>query len=84
MALVVLVTVVAGAAGVAAERRRGAAARALSRRLLDVMLYGLLPFASFFLIADLDFTAGVRAGIAVAYAELAIVGVAAYVIASRV
>jgi len=82
--LVVLVTVVAVAAGVAAERRRGAAARALSRRLLDVMLYGLLPFASFFLIADLDFTAGVRAGIAVAYAELAIVGVAAYVIASRV
>jgi len=82
--LVVVVTVVAVAAGVAAERRSGAAARRLSRRLLNVMLYALLPFAAFFLIADLELTAGVRAGIAVAYAELAIVGLAAYAISSRV
>ena len=84
MLLVVLVTVVAVAAGVGAEHRSGAAAQRLSRRLLDVMLYALLPFAAFFLIADLEFTAGARAGIAVAYAELAVVGLTAYLIATEV
>ena len=84
MLLVVLVTVAAVAAGVGAERRSGEAAQRLSRRLLDLMLYALLPFAAFFLIADLELTAGVRAGIGVAYAELAVVGLAAYAIAGRV
>lgn len=83
MLLVVVVTVVAVAAGVGAERRSGAGAERLARRLLDAMLYVLLPFAAFFLIADLELTAGVRAGIVVAYVELAIVGAAAYALATR-
>lgn len=84
MLLVVLVTVTAVAAGVGAERRSGAGARRLSARLLDVMLYALLPFSAFFLIADLEFTTGVRAGIGVAYAELAVVGAVAYLLAMHV
>ena len=71
MLLVALVIVVATAAGVAAEHRHGAQAQALSRRILDVMLYGLLPFATFFVIANLKITTGVGAGIGIAYAELA-------------
>src|SRR3954470_11395846 len=48
------------------------------------MLYGLLPFATFFVIANLHITAGVGAGIAIAYAELAIVGLLAWLVGSRV
>jgi predicted permease len=82
--LVLAVTVAAVAAGVLAERRTGEGAQRMARRLLDAMLYALLPFAAFFLIADLELTAGVRAGIGVAYAELTIVGLAAYAVATRV
>ncbi len=84
MLLVLVVTVAAVAAGVLAERRTGEGAQRMARRLLDAMLYALLPFAAFFLIADLELTAGVRAGIGVAYAELTIVGVVAYAVATRV
>ena len=83
MLVVALVIVLATAAGAGAEHRHGARAQALSRRILDVMLYGLLPFATFFVIADLEITTGVGAGIAIAYAELAVVGVLAWLAATR-
>jgi malate permease and related proteins len=84
VALVVAAIVLATAAGALAEHRYGERAQALSRRILDVMLYGLLPFATFFVIANLHLTAGVGAGIGIAYAELAIVGVLAWLVGSRV
>lgn len=83
MLAVVLAIVAAVAAGAAAERRFGDGARALARRVLDAMLYVFLPFVTFFVIAGLDFTTGVGVGIGVAYAELAIVGVLAWLIAAR-
>lgn len=72
------------AAGVGAERRWGSAAQAATRRLLDALLYGLLPFIVFFLIARLEITPGVGAGLLLAYAELAVVGLLAWLAGARV
>lgn len=72
------------AVGAGAERRFGAGAEALTRRLLDAILYVALPFIAFFVLADADFGAGAGAGLGLAYVVHAIVGLAAWVIAARV
>jgi predicted permease len=71
-------------AGVGAEWRWGERAHALTRRVLDVLLYLCLPFIAFFTIASLHVTTGLGVGLLVGYAELAIVTGLAYVIGSRV
>jgi len=81
---VVLAVVASVTAGVAAERRSSTAAQRLGRRTLDVMLYVLVPFVTFFNIAHLHITRGVGVGIGLGYAELAVVGVGAWVIGERV
>jgi malate permease and related proteins len=49
--------------GVEAERHGGERAAALARGVLKTMLYVLTPFAAFFNIAHLQFTADVRGGV---------------------
>jgi malate permease and related proteins len=71
-------------AGVWAERRHGEPARRASHGALDAIFYGLLPFVTFIALARLRITAGVGVGIALVYAELAIVSVLAWLLATRV
>jgi predicted permease len=82
--LVVLAIVASTAVGVAAERRYGLRALAFSRRLIDAMVWGLLPFITFFIVARLHLGGGVGIGLALAFVELAAVGGLAYVIGARV
>lgn len=84
MLLVALAIAVCTAAGVAADLRYGEGAQRLTRRLIDVMLWGLLPPIAFFVVARLELTSGVGIGLLLAYVELAVCGVAAWWIATRV
>ncbi len=83
MTLVTLAIVVSVAGGVLAERRWGERAQAWSRTSLTAVLWAVLPFVTFFTVARLEITAGVGAGLAFAYVELAVVGVAAWLVATR-
>ena len=71
------------AVGVWAQRRYGDGAVALTRRLLDAMLYVALPFITFFVVARADLTAGAGAGILLAYVALTATGVVAWLSATR-
>lgn len=83
MLLVLLGIVAFAAAGVAAEARWGERAVTATGRAFDVLLYGLLPFIVFFAVTRLELTAGLAAGLLLAYLELAIVGAVAYLAARR-
>jgi predicted permease len=80
---VTLAMIASVTAGVGAERRWGDGARAASGRLLDVMLFAALPFVAFFSMASLHLTAGVGLGLAVGYAELAVVTTLAWIAGTR-
>ena len=84
MIAVALAIAASVAAGGAAERRWGERAQAASRTTLSVMLWTALPFVTFFTLARLELTTGVGAGLGLAYVELAIVGTAAYLVATRI
>ena len=84
MILVTLAIAVSVAAGLLAERRWGERAQAASRTSLTVLLWTVLPFVTFFTLARLEITAGVGAGLALGYLELAIVGALAWVVSTRV
>jgi predicted permease len=75
---------VAAAVGIAAERRWGEGARRAARLVLGLMLYGLVPLIVFFNVARLDVDADVGGGILLAYAMLALTGLAAWALATRV
>jgi predicted permease len=81
---VTLAIIAATAAGVGAERRFGERAHAATGRLLDVLLYVVLPPMTFFIVARLELTAGVGAGLAFAYAAALGVGVLAWLAGERV
>jgi predicted permease len=66
------------AIGIAAERRYGPRARRTSRAMLSVIVFGLLPFVAFFNIARLHVSVDVGGGLALAYAALALAGLAAW------
>ncbi len=72
------------AVGAGAERRFGAGAEALTRRLLDLILYVALPFIAFFVLARADFSSAAGVGLVLAYAVHAIVGLSAWFVAARV
>ncbi|HWI09646.1 MAG TPA: AEC family transporter [Solirubrobacteraceae bacterium] len=72
------------AVGVWAQRRHDERALALTRRLLDAMLYAALPFIVFFVLARAELTAGAGIGLLLGYGSLAIVGIAAYALATKV
>ncbi|MFP5379413.1 MAG: AEC family transporter [Vicinamibacteria bacterium] len=84
MPLLALAIVASVAAGVWAERRYGAGALVLTRRILDAMLYAALPFIVFFVLARAELTAGAGIGLLLGYASLAVVGLAAYGLATRI
>lgn len=79
MAAVCLAILAATAAGVGAERRWGARAHAATGRLLDVLLYVVLPPMTFFIIARLQLTAGVGAGLVFGYVAALGAGTLAWV-----
>ena len=81
--LVVAVIAVSVAAGVAIERRSRIDARRVSRLIVRFVLWFAVPFASFFIVARLELTVGVGVGLGLAYVVQAAVGVAAYLIGSR-
>jgi predicted permease len=72
------------AAGVGAEPRLADHGRPLADVLSKVILWGFVPFISFFVIARLQLTAGVGVGALLAYVELAVVGTIAWFVATRV
>jgi predicted permease len=82
--LVALAILASTAVGVWAEQRWRAGAIAFSKRLIEVMVWGLLPFMTVFIVARLHLGGGVGIGLVLGYAELAIVGTLAYLIGARV
>jgi predicted permease len=84
VAYVALAIVAATGVGVGSERRWGDGALAVSRRLVDLIVWVLMPFVVFFVIARLEIGGGVGAGLAFGYAELTVVGLLAYAIGTRV
>jgi predicted permease len=68
---VALIIAASVAAGVEAERRRGARAGVLARRILRLLLFVFTPIVVFFNLATLEITADVGAGIACGWAALA-------------
>lgn len=84
MLLLALAIAASVAAGVWAQRHHGDGALALTRRLLDAILYAALPFIVFFVLARADLDAGAGIGLLLAYLALGIVGLVAYALATRV
>jgi malate permease and related proteins len=82
--LVVLAIIASTAVGVAAERRWAAGAVQFGRKLIDTMVWALLPFITFFIVARLHLGGGVGIGLALGFVELAAVGGLAYIIGARV
>jgi predicted permease len=82
--LVALAILASTLVGVGAERRFGAGAVAFARRLIGVMVWGLLPFMVFFIVVRLHLGGGVGVGLLLGYVELLAVGGLAYVIGTRV
>ena len=71
------------AAGVEAERRRGARAGVLARRILTFLLYVVMPVVAFFNIARLEVSADVGVGIVLGWLALALAALAGWLIARR-
>src|SRR3954453_20798390 len=84
MAVVALAIVASTAVGVGTERRLGRGSLALSRRLIDGMVWVLVPFITYSITAHLRLSGGVGIGLALAFVELAAVALLAYVIGPRV
>jgi predicted permease len=84
VAVVALAILASTAVGTLAEHRWRERAVAFSRRLIDAMVWGLLPFITFFVVARLHLGGGVGIGLALGFVELAGVGGLAYIIGARV
>jgi predicted permease len=78
------VIVAATAAGAIAHRRRPRLAEQAARRLMDAILWVLLPIVAFFNMAALELTVEIGAGIAFAYAGLVVTMALAWVVGARV
>jgi predicted permease len=81
--LVALAILASTAVGMAAEHRWRAGALAFSRRLIDAMVWVLLPFIVFFITARLHLGGGVGIGLGLAFCELGLIGAIAYLVAAR-
>lgn len=84
MIAIAAVIVAATAAGAATHRRLGERAQALSRRILALMLYALVPPVVFFNLADFELTADIGFGLVAAWTAVIAVGVLAHQVATRV
>jgi predicted permease len=77
--------IIAGTAvGVGAERRYPAAAVALARRFLRVLLYVFVPIIIFFNLAKAEVSFDNAVGLGLAWVTLALVGIVVWFLASRV
>jgi predicted permease len=83
MAAIVATIIGSTAVGAWAEHRYGARAEGAARRALLFVLYAILPPATFFNLARVDFDADVGVGIALAYVALALSALVAWLVASR-
>jgi len=81
---VVAVTVAALGAGIAAERRWPQGAFTLQGRLLELLVFILLPVVVFFTVIDLEVTANVGAGLAFGWIERIVLFLLAWLIGTRV
>jgi predicted permease len=84
VAVVALAILASTAVGMLAEHRWRARAVAFSRRLIDAMVWGLLPFIVYSITARLHLGGGVGIGLALGFCELGLVGMLAYILATRV
>jgi predicted permease len=84
MAAVLGAILAATAAGVGAERRWGDGALRATRRMMDGLLYGLMPFVTFFVVARLHLDAGVGVGLLYGYAATGLAGLTGWFVGSRV
>jgi hypothetical protein len=81
--LVSALIALATAAGIAAERRLPDGGQPVARQASRFLLWGLSPVIYFFVVARLQLDAGIGVGLLLAYVELAIVGLLAYLAATR-
>jgi len=71
------------AAGVEAERRKGARAGVLARRILTFLLYVVMPVVAFFNMARLEVSADVGVGLVLGWIALALAALCGWLIARR-
>jgi malate permease and related proteins len=83
MAVVLAAIIAATAAGVGAERRWGSRAQVATGHLLDGLLYSVLPFVSFFVVARLHLTTGVGVGLLYGFAAAIVAGALGWLVGSR-
>jgi predicted permease len=83
MILLVAAILASAGAGAAVEHRWHAQSVVVTDRVITLLLYGLMPFITFFVIARLDLHAGVGAGLALAWLEILTVGALAWLAATR-
>jgi predicted permease len=82
--LYIVATIVAATAtGLAYERRAGARAGAVARRVMTIQLYVLVPPVVFFNIAQLEIDADVGVGIVIGWAALLAAGGIAFLVGTR-
>jgi predicted permease len=81
--LVTLAILASTLVGVVAEYRYGVRAQRFARWIIDAMVWGLLPFIVFFVVARLHLGGGVGIGLLLGFLELAIVGFLAAQIGTR-
>lgn len=82
--IVVLAAIAASTlAGVGAERRWGVHTQRFVARMVQVLVWGVYPPITFFVLADLQLDAGVGAGVAFAFLELGVCGLLAWQVATR-
>ncbi len=84
MIAVVLAIIVSSGAGAVVEHRWHARSVLVTDRAVQLLLYVLLPFITFFVVARLDLHAGVGAGLALAWAQILAVGAIAWALSIRV
>lgn len=84
MLLLTAAIVAAVSVGVWAHGRFGEGAEALTRRLLDAMLYVALPFIVFFVVARAELDTGAGLGLMYGYVGHLVCGTLAYVAARRI
>jgi predicted permease len=82
--LVVLAIIASASAGALVEHRWHEQSVVVTDRAIQILLYVLMPFITFFVVARLDLHAGVGTGLALAWVELLAVGAIAWVVATRV
>jgi malate permease and related proteins len=72
------------AAGVEAERRQGARAGVLARRILTFLLYVVMPIVAFFNMARLEVSADVGVGLGLGWIALALAALVGWLVGTRV